>query len=270
MRSLPCPSRERVREHLVVALDAKGYPFTTTQLDAVLDLYDRYDAVLGAPEPSLRGQQIEASLGDAIRNSYPLLRPNRKLFSVRADIMRRADRCPFCSLLASSELDHHLPKAKYSPLAIYSLNLVPACHLCNNAKSDLDSSQPNQRFVHAYLEPLPNVRFLDAVVDLEDGALVVEFRVNKAAKLPDLLLERLRHQFQRLRLNERYRREANTLLANHATALSTIFDAGGSCAVRTYLERQAAFEFQRFHANHWSAVLLLSLSGHTDFCQGGF
>ena len=267
MRSLPFPSREGVREHLAIALGGKG---GLAAVDHLVDLYDQYDGLRGAPHPSLQAANTPESLRIAILDAHQLLRPGRKLFAIRADAMRRADKCPFCSLLAPNELDHHLPKLKYPAFAIYVLNLVPLCHLCNNAKRDLDPPEPDRQFVHAYLEPMPDIRFLDADVDLHGGALVVEFRVDPNAKLPPTLIQRLTHQFERLYLNDRYKREANTHLVNHATALTWAFEAGGACSVRSFLQEQATLEFGKFHANHWSPVLLQALSEHRPFCEGGF
>ncbi len=271
MQSLPLPSRDYVREHLTIALSGEGsLTVAVDQIDLVLGLYEKYDAVQGRPHAYLQGPHVPESLKAAVRDSYRMLRPGRKLSVIRNDAMQRAERCPFCGLLAPNELDHHLPKLKYPALAIYVLNLVPSCHQCNSAKSDLDPPEPGRQFMHAYLEPMPAVRFLDAVVDLNQGALVVEFRIDPDAKIPPRLLERLTHQFERLHLNDRYKREANTLLVNHATALRMAFDAGGASSVQSFLQEQARHEFETFHANHWSAVLLWSLSQHAPFCEGGF
>ena len=91
-----------------------------------------------------------------------------------------------------------------------------------------------------------------------------------AAGTSEGTIVRLQHQLDLLKLVPRYDCGANTYLANHATALRDAFDSGGATMVKCYLESQATSDFQRFHANHWSAVVLSELSTHAEFCGGGF
>ena len=40
-------------------------------------------------------------------------------------------RCPLCSQLPVSTVDHYLPKTKYPSISVFPRNLVPACTRCN-------------------------------------------------------------------------------------------------------------------------------------------
>ena len=277
MQTLPCPSREQARDQLSTALAVhkangrtRGYPATAAQLDEVMALYDAYDAAKGAPNELLKGVYLDKELRAAIQKAYNLTQSGRKLSSIRADLMQGIKRCPICGISPPRELDHYLPKAIFQPLSIYVCNLVPICGECNRIKGPAVPKTPAHRYVHAYLEVLPPIRFLRATVSIERGGLVVEFDVDPSAGLPNLLRERLEHQLQSLRLNERYAREINTYLISHVTALRLFFNSNGAKGVKFFLEQQAETEFECFHRNHWSPVLLLALSNHQDFCAGGF
>ena len=277
MQTLPCPSREQARNQLSTALavrkanrGTRGYPATAAQLDEVMALYDAYDAVKGAPAELLKGADLDEELRAAIQEAYNLTQRRRKLSSIRADLMRGIKRCPICGIDQPRELDHYLPKAIFQPLSIYVCNLVPICGECNRIKGPAVPKTPEHRYVHAYLEVLPPIRFLRATVSIERGGLVVEFDVDPSAGLPNLLRERLEHQLQSLRLNERYAREINTYLISHVTALRLCFNSNGAEGVKLFLEQQAKTEFTCFHRNHWRPVLLRSLSNHQGFCDGGF
>lgn len=277
MRTLPCPSREQARDQLSTALVVRnangrklGYPATDAQLDEVIALYDAYDAVKGAPNELLKGVGLDEELRSAIQKAYNLTQRDRKLSSIRADLMQGIEHCPICGISPPNELDHHLPKAIFQPLSIYVCNLVPICGDCNQLKGAVVSKTPAQWYVHAYLEGLPPIRFLRATVSIESGGLMVEFDVDPSAGLSDLLRKRLEHQLQSLRLNERYAREINMHLTSHATALYRCFNSNGAEDVKLFLEQQAETEFACFHRNHWRPVLLLALSNHQDFCDGGF
>ena len=277
MQTLPCPSRKQARDQLSTALAVRnangrprGYPATDAQLDEVIALYDAYDAAKGAPNELLKGADLDKELRAAIQKAYNLTQRRRKLSSIRADLMRGIKRCPICGIDPPRELDHYLPKAVFQPLSIYVCNLVPICGECNRIKGPAVPKTPAHRYVHAYLEVLPPIRFLRATVSTESGGLVVEFDVDPSADLPDLLRERLEHQLQSLRLNERYACEINMHLTSHATALYRCFNSNGAEDVKLFLKQQAEIEFACFHRNHWRPVLLLALSNHQDFCDGGF
>ena len=274
---MPCPSRKQARDQLSTALTVRkanghtrGYSATASQLDEIMALYDAYDAAKGAPNELLKGADLDEELRAAIQKAYNLTQRGRKLSSIRADLMQGIEHCPICGISPPNELDHHLPKAIFQPLSIYVCNLVPICGNCNQLKGVVVSETPAHWHVHAYLEVIPPIRFLRATVSIESGGLVVEFDVDPSAGLPDLLRERLEHQLQSLRLNERYAREINTYLISHTTALRLCFNSNGAEGVKLFLEQQAKTEFARFHFNHWRPVLLLALSNHQDFCDGKF
>ena len=277
MQTLPCPSRNQARDQLSTALTVRkakgrtvGYPATAAQIDEVMALYDAYDAAKGAPNEKLKGADLDGGLRAAIQEAYNLTQRGRKLSSIRADLMQGIEHCPICSISPPHELDHHLPKTIFQPFSIYVCNLVPICGICNQIKGAVVPESLAHWYVHAYLEVLPPIRFLRATILIESGGLVVEFDVDPSAGLSNLLRKRLEHQLQRLHLNKRYAREISMYLTSHATALRRCFNSNGAEDVKFFLKQQAEIEFACFHLNHWRPVLLLALSNHQDFCDGGF
>lgn len=277
MRDLPRPARDQAREQLSIALqvqerdgEPRSYPASAAELDAIIALYDAYDAALGAPSEPLKGANLDAALRTAIQGCYELTQRGRRLAAIRAGLMQGVQLCPICGISPPRVLDHHLPKATYPPLAIYVRNLVPLCVDCNQSKGTAASANPAERFVHPYFEALPDVRFLCVTVTIEHGGLVAEFGLDPAADLPELLRARLDHQLRRLHLNARYAQEINTYLAGHATGLHMCFETLGAEGVRRYLHTQANVEFRQFHRNYWRPVLLLALANHDELCAGAF
>lgn len=61
--------------------------------------------------------------------------------------------CPVCGRDSVGTLDHYLPKADYSEYSFFSLNLVPACDRCNNARNNLArGANAGERPVHPYFD----------------------------------------------------------------------------------------------------------------------
>ncbi|RWO78448.1 HNH endonuclease signature motif containing protein [Mesorhizobium sp.] len=277
MRILPCPSRDEAQAYLVRAIETyvhagipRGYSATEAEIESVLAIYDSYDASLGAPAEALKGAGLLQQFRDAIYSGYDFTQVGGKLASVRASLMAGVELCPICGIAPPRQLDHHLPRSDYHPLAVYPRNLVPLCQECNQSKSKSAAEEPAQQFFHPYLEAIPDTPFLRAGVAIEGGGLVATFDIDPDAPIEALVSSRLSYVLQRLKLNERYAREINIYLTSQATAVRILFDSAGAEGVRNYLLAQADVESREFHLNHWRPVLLRALAAHAGFCGGEF
>jgi hypothetical protein len=276
VRNLPKPSRDADRTDLRKSVrrytyggETRGHDITDDEIEAVVALYDKYEADLGTACDDLKGPDLLASLRDAIHAAYEKTQGRRVLYSVRELLFKGVDLCPVCGIDPVTELDHHLPQSAFKPLAIHTRNLVPMCHLCNHAKLagfDVDGSG----FLHPYYEVLPDLDFLQATIDLTDGALVVTFAIDIEAALPDGYADRLTSQMEALDLDARYQREVNTYISSHAAALHLGYRAEGQAGVQKMLRLQTRYETNTFHRNHWRPALLRALLAHDGFTNGGF
>ena len=277
MRTLPCPSRDEAQAYLVRAIEtyvhagiAKGYAASQAEIDSVIALYDAYDAGLGSPSEALKGAELLQQFRDAIYSGYDFTQAGGKLASVRSSLMAGVELCPICGIAPPRQLDHHLPRSDYRPLAVYPRNLVPLCQECNQSKGKSAAEEPAQQFFHPYLEDIPDTPFLRAGVTIQGGGLLAIFDIDPAAPIEALVRARLSFVLQRLKLNERYAREINIYLTSQATAVRMLFDSAGVDGVRSYLFAQADVESRQFHLNHWRPVLLRALAAHDGFCNGEF
>jgi hypothetical protein len=278
MRNLPLPSRDAARQDLVKAIttyryagETRGHKITDDELDEVLALYDRYDQDSGQPCDELKGGELPPALTRELRKAYDKTQERGKLVSIREMLFANADLCPICGIDPASELDHHLPRSVFKPLAIYARNLVPMCHACNHAKlaGFCDAEAEERNFLHAYFNILPDADFLRADVDIRDGGLVIEFGVVENV-LPGDYAGRLADQMIALKLNDRYRSEVNTYISGHAITLHLHHASGGADKVRDFLNLQARYEKQALYRNHWRPTLLGALAAHDEFVTGGF
>lgn len=276
MRNLPAPTRDSDRADLKKAIcrhryggKTLGHKITDAQIDAVIALYDHYEEDRGNACKALKGLPLPASLRNAIYAAYDKTQKGRILQSVRELLFTNVELCPICGIDPATELDHHLPRSTFKPLAIHTRNLVPMCHSCNHAKLagfDVDGGG----FLHPYYDLLPDVDFLQATINLSGGALVVSFAIDLAAALPEGYAMRLSGQMQALRLEERYQQEVNTYISSHAAALHLAFRGSGQEGVRKTLRLQTRYETKAFHRNHWRPTLLRALTLDDAFTGGVF
>lgn len=276
MRNLPEPSRDGdsadlkkvVRRYRYGGVTL-GHDITDAEVEEVVALYNTYEAHRGASCDELKGAALPPTLRDAIRASYDKTQDGRTLSSVREALFEGVELCPVCGIDPVTELDHHLPKATFAPLAIHTRNLVPMCHLCNHTKL-AGFGEDGDGFLHPYYDLLPDIDFLQATVNIADGALVVSFAIDIAAALPAGFADRLTGQMQSLELESRYQQEVNTYISSHAAALHLAHRGAGQVGVQRMLRLQMRYETTAFHRNHWRPALLRALCGHDEFTTGGF
>lgn len=277
MKNLPSPSRAGARGDLTAALktyrykgQVRGYSASPEEIDGLIALYDVYDGSPATPPAELKGATLPNDLRVALQAAFDLTQAGRRLSHIRSDIFKDIEQCPICGIDAPGELDHYLPQSQFKPLSIYTRNLVPLCHDCNQKKRSYYSEVPEEQFIHAYLEILPNVQFLKATVKIENDSLLVDFDIDETIEFDELLRARLSYQLKELDLNRRYRREVNVYLSSFAVSLKIAHDTGGATEVRRFLTLQATYEDDRFHRNHWRPVLLRALAESLEFCDLGF
>lgn len=276
MRNLALPSRDAVLADLKKGVrkykhknQQLGHLLTEQEAAQVLAIYDQYDLGLAIATDALKGEHLAGTLREEIRKAFDKTQGNRQLKSIRELCFREVGLCPICGIDKASELDHHLPRSIFKPLAIYPRNLIPLCHDCNHTKNAAVGAE-GLGFVHAYFDMLPDEDFIQATVAIEANALLVVFGVNPDAAIEDALRNRLLAQVATLNLNDRYREEVANCLSSHVITLRLIMRAAGADGVRAFLQKQTAVEVGRFHRNHWRPVLLRALALHEDFVGGGF
>lgn len=275
MWTLAIPDNTNAIDELITALAyANGtsvYVLSEQEKKVVGDLYVRYDALKAHPAPELRNPQLNEQLKAIIREAYAEVQQGRRLHNLRERLKLAAARCPLCSIGPVTDLDHHLPRAHFAALAVYSRNLVPACTTCNNKKRAIIGDIPSRRFIHAYLDDLPEERFLRTDVKIAQNSVLFEFRVERTPGMAAELHERLQFQLGRLELNRRYGAEINVFWSSQEIALTDAYGTDSSSInLRDFLRRSAIVMDRKFGMNDWRAALLHDSASSDEFCNGGF
>lgn len=273
MWKLPKPNVADAGNQLDTALGAdnkEAFVLGAPEREAIIALYEAYDANLGRPDPVLLGSDLREACKAAVHAAYSQIQESGRLSGLRSELKLGASECPYCGFGQIQDLDHHLPKAIYRLLSIYPANLIPCCATCNRHKPRRPSGKPREHFLNVYLEELPDSDFLiaEATLDAKTGGLNVTFEISKTHGMSDELYARLQHHMKEFRLNERYRAQVNIHLSALEEAIETIYTAGGANAVRDFLLRSASKS--SFGRNDWRVALLRGLAQSAEFCNGGF
>lgn len=182
-----------------------------------------------------------------------------------AQAPRRLKYCPYCCMATNETHDHYLPASRFPEFAVNGLNLIPCCFKCNAIKdNDWLDDAGRRRYLHFYLDEIPNVDFLKVQLVVTPPLLGVGalFSIEQAGMTDDewrLISE----HFNRLHLIERYNENANDEIAGFLEAGATHVQTGGP-DVREFLRAQALKGQEVFGRCNWRSVLLRALSDHAD------
>lgn len=278
MWKLLSPSISSVEQDLTDALTYKInkpalYELNPSEIKDIKALYLAYDNHRGRPCNNLKGEGLGEELREIIKNAYDEVQETRRLKDLRDRLKLNPDHCPLCGFGPIQDLDHHLPKSIYKPLAIYPRNLVPSCTTCNKKKYTVATDEPTKQFLHVYLEELPNEIFFiaDVILAPPPSGLLVTFRVEKSSSMSDEMAQRLSFQIERLELNVRYPKAINTYLSSLVVSFYDAYGVDNNAdRLRDYLVRSAESSEKIFGKNDWRTVLLRGLANCSAFCNGGF
>ncbi len=276
MWTLPLPDNKNAIKELVTALTyANGnakYELSEDDMSIIQEIYTRYEDLSGKADDDLLGAELSTETKQAIHDGYSEVQEKSRLKALRYRLLIATDRCPLCGINQVTDLDHHLPRSKYKAISVYSSNLVPLCHTCNNKKRTLVGTTPDDSFIHVYYDDTPeDKRFLIAETLIVDEALIVNFDIEEVEGLTNSHYRMLKFQINKLNLNSRWKKEINNFLCSHAVSLQMVYgdNSNSNLIVELLLSQEKHFT-KMMGLNNWRSSLLASLAKNTDFCNGGF
>lgn len=188
--------------------------------------------------------------------------PGRAIYDMLR-LSTKNGRCPLCGHGQVMTLDHYLPKATFSALAVNPANLIPSCSDCNKAKSSSVNAT-----IHSYFDNIEDERWLYARVD-EVFPAAVDFFVKAPEGWPSGLGQRVSEHFRLFGLRALYAAQAAHVLSEIKLRLINLYADGGAEAVQFYLVEEA--NSRRGNTlNSWQTALYESLSESAWFCDTGF
>lgn len=112
------------------------YQLSNDEKESISNIYALYNELEGRAHDELKGLRLfrQESLS-AMYDAYGEVQINGRLSDYRSKILLSAKRCPCCSITSADEVDHYLPRSIFNVLSLYSKNLIPLCHQCNNKKN---------------------------------------------------------------------------------------------------------------------------------------
>lgn len=241
------------------SLAIAGALYQTNATAASLNLVPRVQSVGAVTKPELIGlykEHLSKTKGaaravyDRIRNAAP------------------NNRCPLCGVGNVAHCDHHLPKSRYPDLSILPLNLVPACHFCNDKKRMKYPATAEQQTFHPYFDHYL-LRDVWVRASLNRGPPpVLVFDTSPPPTWPPLDRDRVRRHFEACGLAITFTTNANDELPIIRDRLILQDSRGGAAAVQQFLNDECNVHSVR--PNSWQYATYCTLAADMWFVNGGY
>lgn len=240
-------------------LSSAGATYQANATTASLNLIPRVQSVGAVTKAELIGlyeEHLSKTKGaaravyDRIRNAAP------------------NNRCPLCGVGNVAHCDHHLPKSRYPDLSILPINLVPACHFCNDKKRAKYPAIAGQQTFHPYFD---QHLLADAWVraTLHPGPPpVLVFDTAPPPAWPAIDRDRVRRHFDACGLAITFTTNANDELPIVRDRLILQASHGGAAAVQQFLNEERNLHSVR--PNSWQYATYRTLAADTWFVSGGY
>lgn len=178
----------------------------------------------------------------------------------------RGRNCPYCNSSPVDELDHFLPKSKFSRLSVTPYNLVPICHRCNSKKRAFFGRTAVDQVFHPYFEDAQQFQWLKASVNIDNDVVSLRYTIETPAEMSTSLRTRIVNQVEKLDLLEKYAILASCELSDLSQFLRSSFDQAGEVGVSSAL---SMLSLSHQGTNSWKRAMYIALGSSTWFCQTG-
>lgn len=185
----------------------------------------------------------------------------------------KGDLCPYCNVGLVQELDHYLPKHLFKELALTPDNLVPCCTDCNRNKDKFFGENSRSEWFNPFRSPV-DIRWLHCeYLDSPHPLLVYSVRTGPAEY--QTTLDRVRNQFEKLRLAQMYSTKATRRLVIVSRRITRSCAGFNASQVAQYLlaeARDVGGDCDRtgLDENHWEYAMYQALAASAKYCSGGY
>lgn len=173
------------------------------------------------------------------------------------------NRCPYCTLSEANTTEHILPKDKYPEFAIDTLNLIPACSVCNSLKGEqvVDSRHNKKLTINFYTDTLPNEQYLFVYFEVSGINIKPTYRLeNPYSKVDTETFSLIKRHFKKYNLLNRFNNKAiqeiselKNLYLVESFANETEYDVFAAKQIR-----KVNMDRPQLGYNHWKVILYLS------------
>lgn len=176
--------------------------------------------------------------------------------------------CSYCTLNEANTTEHILPKEKYPEFSVDTLNLIPACSVCNSKKGDNILDKIGKKCtINFYTDILPETQYLFVDFQIVGTEIKATYRLDNHNNIDPELYSLIKRHFNQFDLLERFDLKAlhelseliNLYLAEEITNVDEFYKFAKKQI------RKVNMDSLQFGYNHWKVILYLSAAQNELF-----
>lgn len=196
-------------------------------------------------------------------------RSSMTMRTIRREVLSGASECPYCGLNSPDTLDHYFDKNEYPEFSIYSPNLIPCCHSCNNRKGTKVFNENHQRqYLHFYFDTIPDYQFIFIRFSFDSGIPRIKISLRLKKDESSQLDCVIRNHFKSLELISKYRDAVGKKLSVIIDTLKNLHNSGESVdEIRKFFTSYYISLKKNQGANSLEAVMYEGVLNSADFIE---
>jgi hypothetical protein len=185
------------------------------------------------------------------------------------DLNKEIRYCPYCGFGELRDIEHIVPKNHYGEYAIFPMNLVYSCAICNGHKPKYLCKNGDcfSGTTHPYCDNINDYRVLNLDFKIDNSSrngLLMRYYIDFPSSCPfdDSLKGRIENQFNYLHLGERF----NMLAVDEIAEILSQPREMETQNYRIFFLKKYNSKLtitQKYSINHWETTLYYSLSNWT-------
>jgi len=179
------------------------------------------------------------------------------------------DICPYCTVGTVKTVDHFLPKAEYSILAITPINLVPSCRDCNTEKLVSYPTTADNQTYHPYFDKIDDEVWIRAEL-MQTTPLSFRYRTLRPDHWDIVRFNRANTHFDSYNIAQLFSNEANREFRSMERLFKDLYAKDKSVLVEHLGETYNSCREGQGLLD-WKTLMYLELSSNDWFlngCQG--
>ncbi len=182
-----------------------------------------------------------------------------------SELNRIINTCQNCTINEINSFDHYVPKEEYSEYIVNPINLLPSCTQCNSYKGIRWKENNSPLFLNLYLDTLPQEQYLFADINIVDGIVDVNFKLDNPNNIDNSLFLLIKSHYTKLHLLDRFKLNVDLVITPLRNTIETNKEDLPINEIVRLVTNTSEANRRSFGYNYWKSILELSLVNNQNF-----
>lgn len=133
--------------------------------------------------------------------------------------------CPLCGLTLCDQLDHYIPRDTMPEFSVFTPNLIPLCHDCNEEKHEVWLNDEGERIIfNAYYDLLPDVSVCKCDIIITQDMPYAKIDINPDLPSDDSKVKLVVRTIDKLKLLKKWQSHGNIIMEKEVVKIENDYN----------------------------------------------